>query len=81
MRRDKDSLVRAGGGVGPSFGPGAAFFTNTTNNKLGDLGSKTLPPQPSGAVYRAGSTYEMKWGMRANHGGEIFLLYFGPLTS
>jgi hypothetical protein len=51
------------------MGAGAGFFTNTSNNKEGDLGSVVLPPAPSGTVYKVGGAYDIVWGMRANHGG------------
>lgn len=63
-----DPCGKAGGGqIG--YGPGAAFFVNSTHSKEGDLGSKTLPPQPSGTLWKAGTSVEAIWGMRANHGG------------
>ena len=37
--------------------------------KQGDLGSKVLPPNPTGVVWKAGGTVETKWNIRANHGG------------
>eukprot|EP00039_Didymoeca_costata_P003836 m.69995 g.69995 ORF g.69995 m.69995 type:complete len:366 (-) comp12098_c0_seq1:106-1203(-) len=65
-----DVCGRAGGGnVGPNVGAGAAFYVNTTHAKEGDLGSKVLPPNNVGTTWKRGSTQELLWGMRANHGG------------
>merc|ERR1712139_515274 len=33
------------------------------------MGGSQLPKLPSGAVWKAGSTVEAKWSIRANHGG------------
>eukprot|EP00037_Helgoeca_nana_P000520 m.22090 g.22090 ORF g.22090 m.22090 type:complete len:364 (+) comp10631_c0_seq1:17-1108(+) len=65
-----DACGRAGGGiVGGKVGGGAAFYIETIHAKEGDLGSKVLPPAPSGVAYKAGGVFEATWGMRANHGG------------
>jgi len=48
---------------------GAAFYVKTVNAQIGDLGSKVLPPAPSGTVWTAGTNVETLWGIRANHGG------------
>jgi hypothetical protein len=63
-----DPCGRAGGGNTGAPGPGAAFFTNTSVNRQGDLGSRVLPARP-GTTWRAGSVVEAKWSIRANHGG------------
>lgn len=63
-----DPCGKAGGGQ-TGVGPGAAFYVNSTHAKEGDLGSKVLPPMPSGVVWKAGQHVEAMWGMRANHGG------------
>lgn len=44
----------------------ALSFYDTVNAKQGDLGSKVLPPAPTGVVWKAGSTVETKWNIRAN---------------
>jgi len=64
-----DPCGKAGGGYPGVLGPGAAGFINTTNAKHGDLGSKVLKPMPSQATWKVGSEVEIKWGLRANHGG------------
>ena len=42
---------------------------NTTNAKLGDLGSQTLPARDTGVEWTAGGVYEVAWTLQANHGG------------
>ena len=42
---------------------------NTTHSKVGDLGSKTLKPLPTGVTWKAGVEYEVAWTIQANHGG------------
>merc|ERR1711933_658422 len=37
--------------------------------KMGDRGSKVLKPLPSGTEWEAGSSVEVSWGIRYNHGG------------
>ena len=63
-----DSCGRAGGHRFPqgSFG---GIYVNTTNAKLGDLGSKVLPKMPTGVTWKAGSVVEVAWTIEANHGG------------
>lgn len=61
-----DPCGRAGGG--PNVTAGKGDYVNTAFAKLGQLGS-TLPKQPSGAVWKAGSVVETLWSIRANHGG------------
>lgn len=61
-----DPCGRASGGPHATGGHGE--FTNTTYAKIGDMGS-TLPHFPSGAVWKAGSTVQTMWSLRANHGG------------
>ena len=63
-----DPCGRASGGPHATGGHGE--FTNTTFARIGDLGSK-LPKMPSGAVWKAGSTIEAIWSLRANHGGQM----------
>ena len=71
-----DPCGKAGGGgvlvnnTGSArVGVGAAFFLDTPHAKANDLGSKVLPPLPTGTVWRAGAQVEAMWGLRANHGG------------
>ena len=56
-------------GGGPHPGGGAGVFTKTQWAEQGDAGSKVLPKSPSNTVWAAGSTVEVAWGLRANHGG------------
>lgn len=56
-------------GGGPTAGPGAGVFTKTQWAQQGDHGSRVLPPLPTSTVWAAGSTVEVSWGLRANHGG------------
>ena len=65
-----DVCGKAGGGV--TSGPeqaGDAKYISTKHARLGDLGSKVLKRMPSQATFKAGSTVEAVWGLRANHGG------------
>jgi hypothetical protein len=62
-----DSCGMAGGA--PEWRHTALSFYDTENAKQGDLGSKVLPPNPTGVVWLAGQTVETKWNIRANHGG------------
>lgn len=76
-----DSCGTAGGrkpgqGVG-GFGAG---YVNTTHVKVGDLGSKTLPPRPTGVEWAVGKEYEVAWTIQANHGGG-YSYRLCPLTS
>lgn len=64
-----DACGQAGGTSPWNAGPGVAVFANTTFARFGDLGSRVLPPAPSGTVWRAGSSVEVTWGIRFNHGG------------
>merc|ERR1711920_476348 len=65
-----DSCGSAGGRL-PGQGPGGfgATIENTTHVKVGDLGSRTLKPPPTGVVWAAGSAHEVAWTIQANHGG------------
>merc|ERR1712125_282457 len=40
---------------------GDSVFTNTSMAKMGDLGSKVLPPSPSKVHWKAGSSVEVAW--------------------
>ena len=64
-----DACGRAGGTDRSHFGPGDARFYDTMFAKGGDLGSRVLPPSPSGTVWTAGASVEVAWGTRYNHGG------------
>ena len=64
-----DACGQAGGTYPWHGGPGVAVFANTSFARFGDLGSHVLPPAPSGAIWKAGSSVEVTWGIRFNHGG------------
>mmetsp|Transcript_99003 Transcript_99003/g.154770 ORF Transcript_99003/g.154770 Transcript_99003/m.154770 type:complete len:412 (-) Transcript_99003:100-1335(-) len=65
-----DSCGTAGGRIpGQGAGGFGADYVNTTHVKLGDLGSKTLKPRPTGVKWIAGMEYEVAWTIQANHGG------------
>lgn len=57
------------GGSPKAVLPDAAVFADTKFAKQGDLGSQVLKPAPSGIRWTAGSTVEVAWGIRYNHGG------------
>lgn len=74
----EDACGKAGGGGvlihekgSARVGFGAAFFTDTVHAKANDLGSRVLPPMPSGTVWKRGERVEALWGIRANHGGTL----------
>eukprot|EP01052_Picozoa_sp_SAG31_P038772 SAG31_NODE_5244_length_2653_cov_3.354738_2_plen_110_part_00 len=48
---------------------GDAKYISTKHARLGDLGSEVLKRMPSQATWKAGSSVEAVWGLRANHGG------------
>ena len=64
-----DPCGQAGGTTYKYKGPGDAVYTNTSIAKMGDLGSKVLPYSPSGTKWLAGSSVEVGWAIRYNHGG------------
>lgn len=64
-----DACGMAGGTDPAHAGPGVAVFADNIFAKQGDLGSKVLPPAPSGTVWTAGTAVEVAWGIRFNHGG------------
>ena len=65
-----DACGRAGGTSYAHTGPGEAVFSNISGfAQYGDLGSQTLRPAPSGAVWQSGGTAEVSWAIRYNHGG------------
>merc|ERR1712216_382565 len=65
-----DPCGRAGGTLPKYAGGGAdAVFTNTSLAQFGQLGSEVLPYSPSGTVWIAGSSVEVGWAIRYNHGG------------
>ena len=57
------------GGHRPPSGAFGGIYVNTSHAKLGDFGSKTLPPAPSGTSWKAGSVVEVSWSIEANHAG------------
>lgn len=54
-----DPCGMAGGA--PEWRSTQLSYYNTRFAKQGDLGSKVLPPNPTGVMWRAGSTVETKW--------------------
>jgi hypothetical protein len=47
-------------------------YYSTSHAKLGDLGSKVLPPYFSGATWSAGSVVNVSWFLQANHAGGYY---------
>lgn len=60
-----DACGRASGG--PHVTGGEGVYTTTKYAKVGDMGSQL--PRLHSAVWKAGSTVEARWSIRANHGG------------
>ena len=59
-----------------------AVFTNTSIAKMGQHGSKVLPYAPSGTKWMAGSSVEVGWAIRYNHGGgEFSPVHLSPLPT
>ena len=63
-----DPCGQAGGKFAYTPVGGDSVFTNTTLAGMGMMGS-SLPAAPSGAVWTAGGTAAVSWGIRYNHGG------------
>lgn len=63
------------GGVMAGFGPFdqqyGIKYINTTNAKVGDLGTH-LPRRDFGVVWQAGDVVEVSWAINANHGGGYY---------
>jgi len=65
-----DSCGSAGGRhPGQGEGDMGDVYLNTTHAKVGDQGSKTLRPRPTGTKWAAGAEYEVAWTILVNHGG------------
>eukprot|EP00039_Didymoeca_costata_P016271 m.287891 g.287891 ORF g.287891 m.287891 type:complete len:373 (-) comp16368_c0_seq18:199-1317(-) len=64
-----DACGMAGGRHSSDPGGGDAEFIATPWAKMGDLGSQVLLKGPPSADWTAGSTVEVAWGIRFNHGG------------
>jgi len=64
-----DPCGMAGGTLPGHAGAGEAKFAPTPWAKQGDLGSRVLAPANSTASWVAGSSVEVSWGIRYNHGG------------
>lgn len=65
-----DSCGRAGGHLPPALSGKASFggvYITTAHATLGDDGSRTLKPKPSGATWAPGKSYEVTWAVQANH--------------
>ncbi len=63
----EDACGMAGGSPVEVFNAGA--YNTTIFAKQGDLGSKVLPPRPSGTVWRRGQTATVRFEQTAGHGG------------
>eukprot|EP01051_Picozoa_sp_SAG22_P019108 SAG22_NODE_3423_length_1720_cov_1.367057_2_plen_209_part_00 len=59
----------AGGRHTTDPGGGDADFETTSFAKMGDHGSAVLAPGPAMAHWTAGTSVEVAWGIRFNHGG------------
>ena len=57
------------GGHRPPNGAFGGIYRNTSHAKLGDAGSKVLPPMPTGIKWTRGGVGTTKWAIRSNHGG------------
>lgn len=64
-----DACGQAGGKYTQTPVGGDSVFTKTEFAQMGDLGSKVLLPSENKAVWIAGTSVEVAWGMRYNHGG------------
>jgi len=64
-----DPCGQAGGRISTCPIGGDSVFTNTSMAKMGDFGSKVLPLSSSKVRWAAGSSVEVAWGIRYNHGG------------
>mmetsp|Transcript_65346 Transcript_65346/g.108536 ORF Transcript_65346/g.108536 Transcript_65346/m.108536 type:complete len:413 (-) Transcript_65346:395-1633(-) len=65
-----DPCGQAGGKYKQTPMGGDSVFFTTNFSKMGDLGSKVLPPTPGPLPkWRLGSDVQVAWGMRFNHGG------------
>jgi hypothetical protein len=64
-----DACGQAGGKYTQTKMGGDSEYTNTVNAGMGDLASKKLPKGPSMANWTAGTSVQVTWGIRYNHGG------------
>ena len=64
-----DACGIAGGTPPAHAGPGVAVFTDIGYAKQGSLGSQALKKGPAMETWKAGSSVEVAWGIRYNHGG------------
>mmetsp|Transcript_39930 Transcript_39930/g.71823 ORF Transcript_39930/g.71823 Transcript_39930/m.71823 type:complete len:393 (-) Transcript_39930:125-1303(-) len=64
-----DACGQAGGRFPQCHIGGDSVFTNTSMASMGDLGSKVLRPSRNKTKWIAGSSVEVAWGIRYNHGG------------
>lgn len=65
----EDACGMAGGTLPAHQGPGEAVFTPNGVAKQGDLGSQVLKQGPPVETWARGSSVEVAWGIRFNHGG------------
>ena len=68
-------LLSGMAGGRPTVGGGEGKYFPTKFAKQGALGSKVLPPAPSGTVWTAGGTAVTGISIRANHGGTLQLSF------
>lgn len=64
-----DACGQAGGKYKETPVGGDSVYSPTVHAQMGDLGSKVLPAGPPGAVWTAGASVKVSWGIRYNHGG------------
>lgn len=64
-----DACGMAGGRHPTDPAGGDAVFATVPWAKLGDLGTDVLPRGPSVAFWKRGSTVDVAWAIRFNHGG------------
>eukprot|EP00494_Astrolonche_serrata_P013863 UN13988 len=64
-----DACGQAGGRYPVTPVGGDSSYTNTTLASMGDLGSLVLPLSKEKAKWVAGTSVEVAWGIRYNHGG------------
>jgi len=64
-----DACGQAGGRYPQTPIGGESLYANNSVAKMGELGSKVLLKMEAQAMWKAGSSVEVMWGMRYNHGG------------
>lgn len=64
-----DPCGQAGGKFKQTPVGGDSAYTQTEYAAMGDYGSKVLAPSATKAQWKAGTSQEVMWGIRYNHGG------------